>query len=92
MGLRGTLSCARDLACTAYLFVFRPCSTMCVDGNQVSRIMHLAYFPHKTFLKWQGKMKRIPYNKTGTNYGILSAVGESLIEDWNSNETVIPAK
>ena len=92
MGLRGTLSCARDLACTAYLLVLRPCSTMCVGGNQVSRFMHLASFPLKTSLKWQGKMKRIPYNKTGTNYGILSAVGQSLIEDWNSNEIEIPAR
>ena len=65
---------------------------MCVGGNQVSRSMHLASFPLKTSLKWQGKMKRIPYNKTGTNYGILSAVGQSLIEDWNSNEIEIPAR
>ena len=32
------------------------------------------------------------YNKKRTNYGKLSVVGQSLIEDWNPNEIIFPAK
>ena len=77
---------------------------MCVDENQVCRFMHASSFPLKTSSRYvprqDEKNQNFPqpvvggnsYNKTGKNYVILSAVGQSPVEDWNSNEIVIPAK
>ena len=58
---------------------------MCVDGNQVSRVTHSSLFPVQNILevpRRDVKNMNFPlqvvngnsYNKTGTNYGILSAV------------------
>ena len=102
--LRGTSSYTRDVACVAYL---SPCFQALlhdVRGWESSlQIYALVFFPAQNILevpRQDEKNQNFPqpvvsgnsYNKTGTNYVILSAVGQSPIEDWNSNEIVIPAK
>ena len=103
-GLRGTSSYTRDIACVAYL---SPCFQALlhdVRGWESSlQIYARVFFPAQNILevpRQDEKNQNFPqpvvsgnsYNKTGTNYVILSAVGQSPVEDWNSNEIVIPAK
>ena len=103
-GLRGTSSYTRDIACVAYL---SPCFQALlhdVRGWESSlQIYARVFFPAQNILevpRKDEKSQNFPqpvvsgnsYNKTGTNYVILSAVGQSPVEDWNSNEIVIPAK
>ena len=103
-GLRGTSSYTRDIACVAYL---SPCFQALlhdVRGWESSlQIYARVFFPAQNILevpRQDEKNQNFPqpvvignsYNKTGTNYVVLSAVGQSPVEDWNSNEIVIPAK
>ena len=103
-GLRGTSSYTRDIACVAYL---SPCFQALlhdVRGWESSlQIYARVFFPAQNILevpRQDEKNQNFPqpvvsgnsYNKTGKNYVILSAVGQSPVEDWNSNEIVIPAK
>lgn len=98
-GLRGTLIYACDLACTTNL---RPCFQASLqgvhDGNLCARF--LSHSKHSE-VPWQDeKSQNFPqqvvsgnsYNRTGTNYGIFLAVGQSLIEDWNWKEVIVPAR
>ena len=103
-GLRGTSSYTRDIACVAYL---SPCFQALlhdVRGWESSlQIYARVFFPAQNILevpRQDEKNQNFPqpvvsgnsYNKTGTNYVILSAIGQSSVEDWNSNEIVIRAK
>ena len=103
-GLRGTSSYTRDIACVAYLTYCFQALLHDVRGWESSlQIYARVFFPAQNILevpRQDEKNHNFPqpvvsgnsYNKTGTNYVILSAVGQSPVEDWNSNEIVIPAK
>ena len=103
-GLRGTSSYTRDIARVAYLSTCFQALLHYVRGWESSlQIYARVFFPAQNILevpRQDEKNQNFPqpvvsgnsYNETGTNYVILSAVGQSPVEDWNSNEILIPAK